>query len=360
MTRQIFLKVLFIHFFALKLAHASTVNWSLQMTETDKAQALVLPAKVPVVVAVIDTGADIQHPALQNAFWTNSGESGQDSLGRDKATNGIDDDGNGFIDDVHGWNFVTNSGDVSDQHGHGTHISGIIHGAAPMAQMMVLKYYDSHLSNEKNVQNCLRAFQYALQMKARMINFSGGGTGYNPAEEKIMKQAEEKQILVVAAAGNDGVNTDQMKYYPADYPLNNILSVTALNFARRLPLYANFGAHSVHLAAPGDQIRSTLPGGEFGDMSGTSQATALVSGAAALLLSQNPDFISPEAVIQRLVRSGNFETSLVDKTVQASRLNSLHALYMKSPLESAAGFILSSNQIEDSQSFVVSSSSLDP
>lgn len=368
MTKQIFLKALIIHLFAIRLAYAWPSSWAFQQIQTEKAWELARGRGSLVTVALIDTGIDVFHPDLKDSLWSNPGETGLDSNGRDKATNGIDDDGNGFIDDVHGWNFVTNSAILTDTHGHGTHIAGIIaglsksatgtNGIAPLARLMVLKYYDPRLANLNNVKNSIRAFQYAIRMKAQIINYSGGGPGANHEEEKILQEAEKNQILIVAAAGNDAANTDKIRYYPADYPLKNILSVTALTAANKLSDYANFGSGSVHLAAPGDNIRSTLPNGAYGEMSGTSQATAFVTGVAALILSQNFSFISPETLIEKLTASGVVEKSLEGKTQFASRLDAFRALTMKSSVESAAGFIFDRDPEENPLLYTLSSSSL--
>ncbi|PWU20584.1 MAG: hypothetical protein C5B49_04075, partial [Bdellovibrio sp.] len=207
-----------------------------------------------VVVAVIDTGVDIHHEDLDGSLWTNPGESGvvqtaackalpeKVALARkdcNKATNGVDDDGNGFIDDVHGWNFVSNNSDLTDYHGHGTHISGIvaakagngkgIAGIAPNAKVMMLKYFDPKVPNTDNLKNTINAIHYAVANGAKVINYSGGGIEFSADEKAAIEEARKKGILFVAAAGNERSNSDHHKYYPADYGLNNIISVTAIN-----------------------------------------------------------------------------------------------------------------------------------
>ncbi len=135
-----------------------------------------------VVVAVIDTGIDTEHKDLKKSIWINAGETGKDALGRDKATNGVDDDGNGYADDVNGWNFVDNNNKVVDVEGHGTHIAGIIttqfskqkHSGSEL-QLMAIKYYSPKLSNQVNMLNTIKAIQYATQMKAQIVNYSAGG-----------------------------------------------------------------------------------------------------------------------------------------------------------------------------------------
>lgn len=304
---------------------ASEKNWGLQ--RTDSFQAWQRAAQNPlkrqdVVVAVVDTGADTEHPALRDSLWTNPGEAGVDDRGRNKANNGVDDDGNGFIDDVHGWNFVDNNNDLSDHHGHGTHVAGLI---APSAQVMILKYYDIHSSGSENLFHTLQALQYAIRMKAQIINYSGGGTDPNLHEEKILKEAQEKNILVVAAAGNEKSDNDTEGFYPASYGLSNIVSVTAIDQNGRVLKSSNYGAHSVDLAAPGKDILSALPGGHYGTMTGTSQATAFVSSAAALILSQHPEGLSVQE-LQASLTAGVYNEMLTDKTKSAVELNLNHAL----------------------------------
>ncbi|MGZ3748468.1 MAG: S8 family serine peptidase, partial [Pseudobdellovibrionaceae bacterium] len=122
-----------------------------------------------ITVAIIDTGVDAHHPLLQGSLWTNPGDSGIDEAGRDKSQNGIDDDGNGFVDDVHGWNFADNNNQLSDLHGHGTHIAGIIQRMSPKTNIMILKYYDAKASGAENLTNSVKAIRYAIQMKAKII-----------------------------------------------------------------------------------------------------------------------------------------------------------------------------------------------
>jgi thermitase len=273
-----------------------------------------------VIVAVIDTGVDISHPDLRPNIWWNPGETGLDENGLSKATNGIDDDGNGLIDDVHGWNFANNSPEIMDDHGHGTHIAGIIaakrlnglgsSGVAPDVSLMVLKYYDPQGDGTQNLIATIRAIRYAVQMGAKIINYSGGGILRSQQEEEAMRWAAEKGVLVVAAAGNEGLNSDFFQFYPADYDLPNILSVTAVDRHLHLLKGSNFGKETVDIGAPGHNIYSTLPGGNYGFMSGTSQATAFVSGAAALLIAQEPDTSRPESTIARLLETGTLIESL--------------------------------------------------
>jgi subtilisin family serine protease len=272
---------------------------------------------------VIDTGADIYHRELKEVIWSNPGEMGLDQWGHDKATNGIDDDGNGYADDIHGWNFVTNSNDLLDSMGHGTHISGIIKnesGKSPLVKnnspvkLMILKYYDPEASDSQNIENTVKAINYAVKMGAKVINYSGGGSLPNRAELAAIQNANDHKIIVVAAAGNNSKNTDIMGYYPANYHLPNIISVAATDNLGDITTFSNYGQKSIDLAAPGKRIFSTLPDNKFGFMSGTSQSTAFVSGAVALKLWENPSLREPQQVLPALVHDGKYNKSLVGKT----------------------------------------------
>lgn len=340
---------------------AMSQKWGLLLTDAEKAWKVTRGSK-DIVVAVIDTGIDVNHPDLKGNLWTNKGETGTDKNGKDKATNGIDDDGNGFIDDVHGWNFVGNNSNLEDNHGHGTHIAGIIgaeggngvgiSGVSPQVSLMVLKYYDPRAPGLNNLMNTVRAIRYATAMGAHIINYSGGGLEPSEEERKAIADAKAKDILIVAAAGNEKSNSDIHSYYPADYPLSNIVSVTAIDKEKNVLPSSNYGELSVDLAAPGNDIFSTLPGGKFGYMTGTSQATAFVTGVAALLMASNEDLRKPERLAKYLTRTGDVDERLAGKTRYRKRLNSYKALVIKDADESLNGVRVENAQ-NLSQKFVV-------
>lgn len=277
-----------------------------------------------IVVAVIDTGADINHKDLKDSIWINEGESGLDRFGRNKATNGLDDDDNGFVDDVHGWNFVKNNNDVSDQEGHGTHISGIIQqefekqrtsSTSPQSvRLMILKYYDASAEDEQNVMNTVKAIEYATKMNARIINYSGGGESPFSLEFKALQQANQQGILLVAAAGNNNSNTDLRRFYPANYPLQNIISVAATDKDGELVSFSNYGSNSIDIAAIGQQVLSTLPNNKYGRMSGTSQATAYVTGVSAALLTRSRRPANVPNLLKELLAMSTYKKSLKGKT----------------------------------------------
>lgn len=311
-----------------------------QIRKPDSERVPAIPANPPpqtkdhreVVVAVIDTGSDMSHPDLKNHQWINDGETGTDALGRNKAENRLDDDGNGYTDDASGFDFAERKGRVVDKHGHGTHIAGIVIKTAPKAKIMNLKYFNRGLDGATALKNSLEAMRYAIAMKADVINYSGGGTVSNTEELGLLREASRKGILVVAAAGNESTNSERQPFYPANYRLPNILSVTAIDDIRGtveiLPT-SNYGVRSVAVAAQGKDVMSTLPGGHYGQMTGTSQATAFATGAAVQLIeagrTENRD-ISPEEIIERLVSSSSSSEVLKGKTRNGSKLSAHRAI----------------------------------
>lgn len=283
------------------------------------------------LIAIIDTGVDLNHRALKRHLWENPGESGLDALGNDRSSNGLDDDGNGYIDDVHGWNFVSNSNDLRDRHGHGTHIAGII--AAPAAtgrlndntcpspvRLMILKYFDPFDTNGFNLRNTIQAIRYATRMGAQIINYSAGGFAPNRLEESAIREAGKRGVLLIAAAGNDGLNVDSRGFFPASYDLPNVLSVTAMGADNELLGGSNFGERNVDIAAPGQDIWSSLPGNRFGLMSGTSQATAVVTRLAAHTITMNKERPDPARLRDELLRRGIKDRRLAGKTRYQVRL----------------------------------------
>ena len=212
-----------------------------------------------VTVAVVDTGVAWDHPDLAENIWTNPGESGT------KATNGVDDDGNGLVDDVRGWDWVDRDNDPMDVSGHGTHVAGTIgargdngtgvSGVGQTMKLMPLRVLSA--SGSGSTADVARAFNYAARMGAKVVNASFGGSGYSQAMAETV--GTQSGVLFVAASGNESANNDVTPAWPCNLPYANVICVAALQRSNSLASYSNTGPASVDLAAPGSSILSTVP-----------------------------------------------------------------------------------------------------
>jgi len=236
-----------------------------------------------IIVGVVDSGVDYTHPDLAANMWRNPGEIPDD---------GIDNDGNGYVDDVFGIDTVNNTGDPYDELGHGTHCAGTIAGAGNntqgvagvcwRAQIMALKFIAG--DGAGNAFGALACIEYAIHHGARVLNNSWGGGPYSQALQDMIALAEASNVLFCAAAGNggrDGIgdNNDLTPDYPASYPNSNVLAVAASDRNDALAVFSNYGSNSVDVAAPGVDVVSTLPGNRYASYNGTSMATPHVCGA---------------------------------------------------------------------------------
>jgi len=272
-----------------------------------------------VLVGVIDSGVDYTHPDLAANIWTNPGEI---------PGNGIDDDGNGFVDDVHGWDFYNDDNDPMDDFGHGTHVAGIIGavgdnnlgvtGVAWNVSIVPLKFLGSSGSGPTSA--AVRAIDYATRMGVRILNNSWGNEDFSQTLAEAIAVAGASNVVFVAAAGNLSSNNDQTPFYPAGYNLPNVISVAAVDPFDQKASFSNFGPTSVHIAAPGKDILSTLPGREYGLDSGTSMAAPHVTGAVALIRSVAPD-IPADQVRRRIMDSATHLPSLSGLIAGGGRLN---------------------------------------
>ena len=255
-----------------------------------------------VVVAVIDTGIRFTHEDLVDNLWTNPGESGPDGLGGDKSTNGIDDDGNGYIDDFQGWDFVNNDNDPTDGDGHGTHCAGTIGGTGNNGKGVAGVNWTIKIVGLKflsdfgfgSTADAIAAVEYAtgLSQYIKLTSNSWGGGGFSQALKDAIDASAAVGQLFVAAAGNDSVDNDVSPHYPSSYDSPNIISVASITSNGVLSSFSNYGATSVDLAAPGSAILSCgiSSDSNYVFKSGTSMATPHVSGVAALIWSINPGF----------------------------------------------------------------------
>ncbi|MBI1748626.1 MAG: S8 family serine peptidase [Acidobacteria bacterium] len=270
------------------------------------------------VLADTDTGMDYNHADLAPNLWTNTGEI---------CGNGIDDDGNGLVDDCFGWDFFNNNNNPMDTVGHGSHTAGImgaagnngigIAGVVWNAQVMPLK-----IGSGTSISNAaaIKAIDYAWSMGAWAINASWGGRGFSQLLKDAIDRAGSAGVLFIAAAGNNGTNNDTTPFYPANYNSPNVISVASTTSTDARASSSNYGARTVHLGAPGAAVFSTYRSGGYATMSGTSMAAPHVTGAVGLIWSYNP-FLPSDTIKSIILNSVDSIPSLQGRTVSGGRLN---------------------------------------
>ncbi|MCL1124547.1 S8 family serine peptidase [Shewanella surugensis] len=288
-----------------------------------------------IVIGVIDTGVDYNHEDLQANIWTNPNEI---------AGNGIDDDGNGVIDDIHGFSAVNNNGDPMDGNGHGTHVSGTIGakgnngvGVAGVnwdVTIVGCQFLDA--SGSGSTEGAIACIDYMTDLKInhgvdiKATNNSWGGGGFSQALKDSIDAAGDAGILFFAAAGNSAVDNDVNPHYPSSYDSEALMSIASTDRNDNMSSFSQWGLTSVDMGAPGSSILSTTPSNGYSTYSGTSMATPHMAGAAGLVWSVNPD-LSPVEMKQLLMESGDTNADLIGKTVAGTRLNVANALEMADP-----------------------------
>lgn len=303
------------------------------------------------IVAIVDTGLDKNHRVFKpygpkvlginfggtGSLWVNSAEV--------NGTTGVDDDGNGYVDDYNGWNFITNTNNFADDDNHGTHVAGIVVGAGlnifasnleeSKIIVMPLKFLDSKGSG--STANAVRAIDYAVRNGARIINNSWGGPSYSRALHEVMSYAYNSSVMVVSAAGNYKSDNDAIPMYPANYDVPSNLSVASINSSDNLSSFSNYGAHTVHVGSPGEWIKSTVRGGYYDWMSGTSMAAPFVAGMAALAVREAPDMTGFQ--IKNLILNESSQiVRLSGKVTTSSRINSVDLITQAKVLVSTASY----------------------
>ena len=281
-----------------------------------------------VVVAVIDSGVDWHHPDLAANIWTNPGESCPGCQ-----NDGIDNDGNGYVDDVHGWDFVNNDNDPFDDNGHGTHVAGTIGasgnngvGVAGVnwnVQIMPLKFIGAN--GQGTADDAVRAILYATRMGAVVSNNSWGGEDFSQALEDAIADADAHGSLFVAAAGNSARNTDTTPDYPSGFDVPNVLTVGATDQNDVRAWFSNYGKRTVDLAAPGTNIYSTWPGGSYRFLDGTSMAAPHATGVVALAKAAFPS-ASAIGLKTLLLRTVDPNASFAGLSSTGGRLNARNAV----------------------------------
>ena len=275
-----------------------------------------------VVVAVVDTGVDYNHPDLIDNMWVNT---------REIPGNGIDDDDNGIVDDIYGANFIDDSGNPYDDNGHGTHVAGIIGakgnnsigitGVNLDTSIIALKFLDR--SGRGSLYNAIKAYEYLLELKNRGINIkvvnnSWGGGSYTQSLYDVMNKLAKLGVVLTCAAGNESSNNDSYDSFPANFDIDNLISVASTDEDENISQFSNIGSNTVDIAAPGRHILSTYPNNQYASMSGTSMATPYVTGAMALLLGYDKSLNASDA-INRLYSTGRDAETLVG-TIRTERI----------------------------------------
>lgn len=281
------------------------------------------------IIAVIDTGVDYLHPVFtsKNAIWENSAEK--------NGTPGVDNDGNGYIDDIYGWNFAEGNSnpmdsDASDVRSHGTHVAGIILGVTqPLnstensrIQIMSLKFLGTGGTGSTSA--AIQSIYYAVNNGARIINMSWGGSAYSQALHDALAYAYDHGVLLIAAAGNAAKNNDHSSMYPANFPVPSQMTVAAVNDFDDLAGFSNFGQNRVQISAPGVSIYSTAVGG-YRILSGTSMAAPFVAGLAAMVMAEKPNMTGYQ-VKNLLLNSSDSVNTLMSKVSEGSRAQALNSL----------------------------------
>ncbi|MBQ4479809.1 MAG: S8 family serine peptidase, partial [Victivallales bacterium] len=279
-----------------------------------------------VVVAVIDTGVDYNHPDLAANMWVNEAEKNGEP--------GVDDDGNGFVDDIYGYDFVAGDADPMDGHHHGTHCAGTIGavgdngigvaGVCWKVKIMALRAFDEQgFGSTAGEVNCI---DYSIKMGAQISSNSWGGPVYSDVLFDAVSRAQDAGQLFIAAAGNETNDNDAQPNYPCGFDLDNIIAVAATDSNDALADFSNYGATTVDVAAPGVGILSTVPNSSYDSLDGTSMATPHVSGMAALLLGQSNGKASWQQLKATILNSADQVPALKGKVLTGARVNLANAV----------------------------------
>lgn len=281
----------------------------------------------PIKIAVIDTGIDYRHSDLKDQMDVNTEEL--------NGKTGVDDDGNGFIDDIYGYDFANNDGDPMDGGGHGTHCAGVIGashneigiaGVMANVKLVALKFLTDEGEGEEI--NAVRAIDYAIKRKVKVLSNSWGGTDRVQALEDAIVAANKAGLSFVAAAGNDSADNDSTDSFPSNFNVENMVAVGSFNAAGVKSGFSNFGLKSVHVMAPGSEILSTFKDENYEVLSGTSMATPHVAGVIGLLLTQWPD-LTPAQIRSHLISTSHKTDALSKSSVSGGRVDAYSALITK-------------------------------
>ena len=278
-----------------------------------------------VKIAVIDTGVDYNHPDLKANIWTNTAEA--------NGKPGVDDDGNGYVDDIHGYDFANNDGDPMDGNGHGTHCSGTIAaehdngvgiaGVMAQAQIVGIKFLTDQGSG--STADAIKAIDYATKINVDIMSNSWGGGGFSQVLKDSIVAAKNAGIVFTAAAGNSATDNNSQPHYPSNYDVDNVISVAANNYNDELAFFSCYGSKTVHVAAPGRNILSTTPNNSYDVYSGTSMATPHVTGVVGLYISQYGR-TDVKQLRDNLMKSSIYARSYGRKTIGKGRVDAYNFL----------------------------------
>ncbi len=284
-----------------------------------------------VVIAVVDTGIDLEHPDLKENLWVNEAEA--------NGKPGVDDDNNGYVDDIHGYDFIDQDSTPEDGHSHGTHCAGTIGavhdslgvaGVVKNATLMASKIFNA--DGRTTTAAIVEAITYSADNGAHVMSNSWGGGGASQAIKGAIEYANSKGSIFVAAAGNNGTDNDKRPHYPSNYEIDNIIAVAAYQKNGRGASFTCYGKKSVDVAAPGVNILSTVLDGKYASYSGTSMATPHVSGVVGLILAMNPEWlgkkgdkklvkVDPKKIRDLLISTSTKTDELKDISVSGGRVD---------------------------------------
>lgn len=281
-------------------------------------------------IMVIDTGIDYNHPDLKDNMWTNTVEL------NGKA--GVDDDNNGCIDDIHGCDYANNDGDPMDDNSHGTHCSGTIGAshnnigvAGVMANVSLVGCKFLTGTGSGSTDAAIKCIDYGIKVGVDVMSNSWGGGGASQALKEAIERARDANILFVAAAGNSGTDNDSAPHYPSNYDVENVISVASYDKQNNLSSFSCYGKTTVHIAAPGSDIMSTVPNNGYKSYSGTSMATPHASGVLGLLLSHE-SFTDFKTIKEKLMKTSVPVDSFKNKLISGGRIDAYNLLTDTRPI----------------------------
>ena len=280
--------------------------------------------KKGIKIAVIDTGVDYNHSDLRRNIWTNDREL--------NGKPGVDDDGNGYIDDIHGYDFANSDGDPMDGNGHGTHCAGTIaaehnkigiSGVMANVDIVAIKFLTD--AGAGDTAAAIQAIDYATKLNVDVMNNSWGGPGKSEALKEAIQRASEAGIIFIAAAGNSESDNNSTQHYPSNYKVNNVIGVAAYNYNDELASFSSYGSKTVHVVGPGKNILSTIPNNSYSVLSGTSMASPHIAGVVGLYISYHGRLPVLD-IRDRLIKSSIYSKAYSKKIIARGRVDAFSFL----------------------------------